>query len=238
MNISRVDQLKRWDRALLKLKIVDREPEEEVLAFLNEGPAHLGMKGLEIGCGLGRHTLAALTLGFKMVAVDFSEVAVKGTRELVKAAGFKANILFASMGRLPFRDGEFDFTFSWCVLNHGTRSLFERALVESIRVLRYGGISFGFVISRNDPRYGCGVAVDEDCFRFIDGPEAGIIHYFPTKEVLEGALNRVACIKGIKEVRYQGEEIKTYHPELSFSCHFAYRVQKLPNGSRKGKGSG
>jgi len=227
MTLSLVGQSKLWDRALAAFSFVDVEPEEEILAFLNQGPAHLGLQGLDIGCGLGRHTLTALKLGFKMAAVDFSELAVAKTRALVSSHGYYADIRLASMDSLPFNDGEFDFTFSWCVLNHGTRALFEQALLESVRVLRPGGISFGFVMSRSDPRYGHGIQIEEDCFIFIKGIESNLCHYFPSKVVLESVLQKAAHIEEIREIQFTGKEIQVYHPEFTYSSHFAFRIRKF-----------
>jgi ubiquinone/menaquinone biosynthesis C-methylase UbiE len=222
MSFPLYKQSRQWDHALKLLSCIETEPEEEILAFLNN--PSLGKHGLDIGCGLGRHTLAALKLGFKMTAIDFSEYAVIETRKLIKSQEFQANIFVASMHNLPFKDGEFDFTFSWCVLNHGTRSLFERALMESIRVLRSGGVSFGFVMSRKDPRYRQGIQVERDCFIFTEGAEVGICHFFPSRMVLVSTLKRIAYIKEFREVQYK--DLRVYHPESIFSCHFAYLIQK------------
>lgn len=222
MTFSFYKQSRQWDHTLKLLSYIDTKPEEEILSFLNN--PSLGKYGLDIGCGLGRHTLAALKLGFKMTAIDFSEYAVLETWKLIKSQGFQADISVASMHNLPFRDGEFDFTFSWCVLNHGTRSLFKRALIESVRVLRSGGLSFGFVMSRKDPRYRQGIQVEKDCFMFTEGAEAGIFHFFPSRAFLQSIFKRIVHIKKFWEVQY--ENIRDYHPESRFSCHFAYLIQK------------
>lgn len=219
-------QSKIWDCSLQAFAKIDIEPEKEVLDFLSKGPNILGRRGLEIGCGLGRHTLAALNLGFEVSAVDFSNYAINSTHELIKPYKYKANILNASMNKLPFKDGEFDFTFSWCVLNHGTRDFFEKSIVESIRVLRPGGFSFGFVMSKKDSRYGHGIPLGEDCFIFTEGIEAGICHYFPSEVVLNSVLKKKAYYIEFNEIQYSDDELVIYHSEAKCSSHFCYIVQK------------
>src|SRR5436190_1635471 len=111
------EQARRWDTALDALSVVDVEPETEVLNFLERGPADIGIRGLDIGCGLGRHTLAAAQRGYVMTAVDISRLGVRKTRSLLHHQRFDVGVLVASMTALPFQDEAFDFAFSWCVLN-------------------------------------------------------------------------------------------------------------------------
>ncbi len=215
-----------WDRSLVELARVDREPEPELMEFLRLGTTTLGCRGLDIGCGLGRHTAAALRLGYDMTAIDFSEIAVEGTKALAHAEGFEVEVRCASMHRLPFASDQFDFAFSWCVLNHGTRAVFEAALSEALRVVRRDGFFFGFVMSQNDPRYGHGIPIEENCFAFSEGPEAGVCHYFPNRADLLTALSRHAHVEKLEEVSFGGEETTFYHPEMKHSCHFSFVARK------------
>jgi len=215
-----------WNQALVTLAEKDREAEPELAAFLEMGRERIGEHGLDIGCGFGRHTLAALRMGYKMAAIDFSDVAVRNTHQLLLSEGFRADVRCASMHKLPFRDARFDFAFSWCVLNHGTREIFEQAISEAVRVLRSGGVLFGFVMSQRDSRFGRGLPVGEDCFAFTEGPERGVCHYFPTERSLVASLQRFSTIERLKEVVFDGEENAFYHPESRRSCHFEFIARK------------
>jgi SAM-dependent methyltransferase len=226
MNVVMQNQRVLWDRVLVDLSERDRDPEPELGAFLALGPERIGGDGLDIGCGLGRHTLAALRAGYRMAAVDFSEVAVQRTKEIVRGEGFAADVRCASMHELPFLDETFDFCFSWCVLNHGRRETFEKAIDEAVRVLRPGGVLFGFVMGQGDSRFGAGDQLGEDCFVFVDGPEKGVCHYFPSEGVLVRALERSTRIESLREVVWEGEENQFYHPEMEHSSHFAFLARK------------
>jgi len=226
MNFELDEQRKLWDRALGDLAVVDHAPEPELMEFLQLGGTELGRHGLDVGCGFGRHTIAALKLGFEMSAIDFSINAIQETRAAVSAEGFCADVQQASMDHLPFQTNTFDFAFSWCVLNHGTRTVFERAITEVLRVIRPGGRFFGFVMSRNDSRFGKGIKIAEGCYAFTEGPETGVCHYFPTQAEVTELLQRSTVIERFEEVSFSGQENEYYHPEMAHSCHFRFMVRK------------
>jgi ubiquinone/menaquinone biosynthesis C-methylase UbiE len=224
--IESYNQSKIWDRALNDLAHIDYYPENELKTFLNKLKILSEINGLEIGCGLGRHSLAALEMGFRMTSIDFSEAAVVQTGKIIKNSRHNGNVIKASMEHLPFKDGVFDFSFSWCVLNHGTEKTLRNAVKESLRVVKTKGYSFGFIISNKDSRYGKGEKVFTDCFVFDEGIEAGICHYFPSIEKIRGLFEKDANILEMKEVIEVGENIKKYHPINTQSCHIIYFVKK------------
>lgn len=226
MDAGVIEQAKMWDRILVDMAKKDCEPEPELLEFLDRGFNKIGASGLDIGCGLGRHTLAAVKLGFKMTAIDISQTAVDHTKSIASYNNVSVRVQRASMNSLPFKDNEFDFAFSWCVLNHGTKEVFEDAIAEAVRVIRPGGYFFGFVLSSDDPRYGQGKLVEKDCFMFTDGIETGICHYFPSQKDLKSLLSSFTELEEFSEVRYEGEELNFYHPELHSSCHINFLLKK------------
>jgi SAM-dependent methyltransferase len=216
----------RWNRALEQLRSIDNDPEEEAIRFFQSSFLKRGSHGLDIGCGFGRHTLLAAQLGFRMTAVDFSRKAVEMTRNALGNVGYQIDVSLASMNALPFSDGIFDFSFAWCVFNHATQSLFEEAIEEAIRILRPNGICLGFVMSKNDPRYGSGIRVERDCFVFMSGIETGIYHYFPTEHNIKNILEALSFIEVFREIRYETNDVAAYHPGVYRSQHFLFVVRK------------
>ncbi|MEA2818169.1 MAG: hypothetical protein QOJ86_173 [Bradyrhizobium sp.] len=81
-----------------------------------------GKTFLDIGCGSGLHSLAALSLGAASVtAIDIDENSVATTRELLTkyapGAGWTAQIS-SVFGASPDTLGKFDVVYSWGVLHH------------------------------------------------------------------------------------------------------------------------
>lgn len=72
---------------------------------------------LDAGCGAGRFTDVAATLGARVIAVDLSD-AVIAARANTRDHGDRAEIVQASLFRLPFRVGTFDGVFCMGVIQH------------------------------------------------------------------------------------------------------------------------
>ena len=138
---------------------------------------------LELGCGQGRDTLVFARSGFRVYALDYSEVAIRTIREKAEEAGisdliqpFRHDI----RNPLPFEDGSLDACFS--------HMLFCMALtVEDLdflageirRVLKPGGLNVYTVRHTGDPHYQKGIHRGEDMY------EVGgfIVHFFSREKV-------------------------------------------------------
>lgn len=107
-----------------------------------------GKTVLDLGCGSGRWTYAMASLGANVVAVDFSDAAVEITRQVTQGIG-SVTVVQASLFRLPFAPGQFDFVVSWGVLHH------TRDTVEAFRavapLVRPGGRLHIMVYERRNP---------------------------------------------------------------------------------------
>ena len=100
-----------------------------------------GKTFLDIGCGSGLHSLAALSLGATAVmAVDIDENSVSTTQELLTkhAPGLKWTARVASIfDASPDSLGRFDVVYSWGVLHH-TGDMW-RAIERAADLVRSGG---------------------------------------------------------------------------------------------------
>jgi 2-polyprenyl-6-hydroxyphenyl methylase/3-demethylubiquinone-9 3-methyltransferase len=81
-----------------------------------------GKRFLDIGCGSGLHSLAALRLGAsEVVAVDIDPDSVETTREVLRAHASEDSWRTLKMSVFdldPKALGEFDVVYSWGVLHH------------------------------------------------------------------------------------------------------------------------
>ena len=105
-----------------------------------------GMRMLDLGCGQGRHTFAALRRGAEVVAVDLNEADLEYVDALVSAMAEAGEIkpqdspvtLKADALHLPFEDGHFDRVLASEILEHLPDD--RTAMVEIARVTRSGGL--------------------------------------------------------------------------------------------------
>ncbi len=122
--------------------VTDTEIEHAILNLqrLSEGDLK-GKRFLDIGCGSGLHSLAALRLGAsEVVAVDLDPDSVTTTRKLldIHARGQRWSVLERSVFELPEGyAGAFDVVYSWGVLHH-TGDM-QRALRIAATLVRPGG---------------------------------------------------------------------------------------------------
>ncbi|MEU2248191.1 class I SAM-dependent methyltransferase [Streptomyces sp. NPDC019224] len=123
-----------WDgRADAYARTAARLCVRTVPALLDAAGVGAGTRLLDVGCGSGNVTVAALARGAVVRAVDAEPGMVEATRRAAPGAEVRAGAL----PQLPYAEREFDAVVANFVLNHVGRPL--DALVELRRVTRPGG---------------------------------------------------------------------------------------------------
>jgi tellurite methyltransferase len=123
---------------------------------------------LDLGCGVGRHTLALARAGFTVTALDGSESGIAYLREQAATAGFDIAAQSGLMTDLPYADASFDYVLAWNVIYHGDGVIVDHCIDEIRRVLRPHGLYQGTMLSKRNGNFGKGRAVADDTF-VIDG---------------------------------------------------------------------
>jgi SAM-dependent methyltransferase len=110
-----------------------------------------GGRLLDVGCGEGRHAIAAARVGFRAVGIDYEPLAIKRARQFARAAGVKhVNFQKAGIFSLPFPDDSFDIVLDYGCLHHQRKSDWLRYRVSILRVLKPRGF---FILSVFSPRF-------------------------------------------------------------------------------------
>jgi 2-polyprenyl-6-hydroxyphenyl methylase/3-demethylubiquinone-9 3-methyltransferase len=95
-----------------------------------------GARFIDIGCGSGIHSLAAVRLGAaQVVAIDIDPDSVAATKELLAREGVVADVREESVFHAT---GQFDVVYSWGVLHH-TGDMW-RAVRSAAELVRPGGL--------------------------------------------------------------------------------------------------
>lgn len=110
-----------------------------------------GGRMLDIGCGEGRHSIAAARLGFRVTAIDFEPLALARARRFARRKGAK-RVVFrrADVLRLPFSRGRFDLALDCGCLHHQRKSDWSKYKANLLRVLKPEGF---YVLSVFSPRF-------------------------------------------------------------------------------------
>jgi tellurite methyltransferase len=134
------------------------EPDQAVVGLVKQLDRSKVSEVLDLGCGVGRHTLSFARAGFSVTAADISDSALAVVR---KRSGDdkRVRIVKGAYSEDLFPAASFDLTLAWNVLYHGSRDDFKRATGLIRRWLRPNGLLFFTCPSRRDAKYGNGEEV-------------------------------------------------------------------------------
>ncbi len=111
-----------------------------------------GRRVLDLGCGIGRHTVAMARAGLAVTAADVSPSGVATCAAWLAREGLSATTVRHEMATLPFPDRFFDGLVSYNVIYHATVAGMRRILAEIRRVLRPDGRLYVTIIARDDSK--------------------------------------------------------------------------------------
>jgi tellurite methyltransferase len=153
------------------------EPRREVLDIMPELRERRVRTVLDLGCGIGRHSLLLADAGFDVDALDGSET---GLNELRKNADERNLTIRPQQGNadeLPYSDTMFDFVLSWDVLYHGNLAETAHRIAEVWRVLKPGGLFQASFLSVRHKNYRVGKQVSPNTF-VEDNEDRGHPHFY------------------------------------------------------------
>lgn len=185
---------RRWATAEGRADWLTPEPfVEQALTLLRERGVR---NALDLGCGVGRHTVYLAQRGIATTGVDASEEALTHTGSALTAAGLPVDVRHALMSELPFSDGAFDLVLSWNVIYHGSGADVRRTLGEIRRVLRPGGLYLGTMLSKRNARFGVGEEVAPDTFVITGSDDdKAHAHFYCDQAALTQLLEGFALLK-------------------------------------------
>ena len=168
---------------------------------------------LDIGCGMGNHTVALAKRGFKVVAFDASPEAVKQTKRWLKREKLAATVTCADFRAFDFGHNRFDGILSMNAIQHGTE-VEVRDVVKSIyRSLKPGGMFLATLPPRKNlksyRKIGC------NTFTPLSGSEKGIPHVLFTKQLIDDIFSD-----------FKRDPLERDHMELDHIDHFVVRGSK------------
>lgn len=176
------------------------EPHSEVLALVPELRARGVRSVLDLGCGVGRHSLLLADAGFDVQAMDGSETGLKVLRQNAAARGLALEVRQGDADSLPFADASLDYVLAWDVLYHGNQGDVERRVAEIWRVLKPGGLFQGTMLSLRHKNYRVGKEVAPNTF-VEDNEDRGHPHFYC------GAADMVSLFSGFELLKL-GQHIK------------------------------
>lgn len=179
---------------------------------------------LDLGCGLGRHTILFAKNGFKTSALDISENAVERTKKWAEEEKLNVDFAVGDMLALPYKDNIFDCIFCRNVMSHTNTEGIKKIISEIKRVLTIDGEFYLTLASKNTWGFKQDwPQVDENTkLRMEEGPEYKVPHFYADYELIKELFSdfKIEFIYHVAD--YYEKEGKT-----SESWHYHVLIRKL-----------
>lgn len=178
------------------------EPSEDAYYYLNRWKKQGFKKFLDLGCGLGRHSILFAQNGFEVDALDLSDKGLEVLKEKAEGLGFQINLSLGDMNSLPYASESFDCLLAYHVISH-TDSVGIKKIIEELgRVLKTGGEFFITLCSKNSPSFASGRYKNLDANTILkdEEPEVDVPHFY-------------SDTAGVKELLREFEIIRLRHIE-------------------------
>ena len=132
---------KGWDWKIIKddPESVWKNPSIESYYLLNRWSALNMNRFLDLGCGLGRHTILFAQNGFNVSCFDISENAIERTKKWCEEENLKCDYEVGDMLELPYKDDTFDCILCRNVISHTDTEGMKKIVSELKRVLKKDG---------------------------------------------------------------------------------------------------
>lgn len=195
--------------------------------YLVERWRGMGFKDfLDLGCGLGRHSILFGKNGFEVSCFDISADAIKETQKWAEAENLEFNYQVGDMLKLPYPDESFGTILCRNVISHTDTVGMKKVVDELYRVLRPGGECYLTLGSKDT--WGWKETdwelIDENTkLRREDGPEDGIPHFYADYELIKALFNKfdILDVYQVEEFHENQAEDKVYE-----SWHYHVLIRK------------
>ncbi len=168
---------------------------------------------LDLGCGLGRHSLLFAQNGFQVNAFDLSHTAITELRERSSRLGVTIECHIGDMTSLPYSDESFDCLLAYHVISHTDTQGIRIILNEIHRVLKKGSEFYLTLCSKNSWSFqeaGYPKHDENTIVKIEDGPENGIPHFYSDERTIEKLFTdfKLENIRHTKDVVFNGTPLQ------------------------------
>jgi SAM-dependent methyltransferase len=172
-------------------------PSEDVFYLLHRWTGQARRSILDLGCGLGRHSLLFALYGFDVTALDASESGLCRLEAAAAKLSLSVHTVHADLTKLPFDAGSFDFVLAYHSIYHVDSEGMAAAMDELHRILKPASEVYLTFNSKTNPTYADpGNRVVDDHVRWKREEDGGILpHYYCDLGDVRKLLARFTIIK-------------------------------------------
>ena len=211
-------QSKGWKWEIVKDEIADiwKNPAAESFYLLSRWKNQNKQNFLDLGCGLGRHSILFALNGFDVSAFDISDNSVERTKNWANELGLKINVKQGDMLNIPFDNNSMDCILCMNVISHTDTNGVLRVIDEIKRVLKKSGECYLTLASKDTWGYKQNWPVVDENTKLRDeqGPEYMVPHFYADYDLINKIFNdfEIIDVKHIGTYYVKdGKKYESYH---------------------------
>ncbi len=195
------------------------EPSEDIYYYLHLWSEKRSKKLLDLGAGIGRHSLLFAKNGFDVTAFDFSKEGLDKIENFADQLNLEIDLVNGNMNRLPFASQSFDFVVAYNSIYHTDYEGLIRTIYEIRRVLKANGEAFVTMLSKNDKSFidGSRSLIAENTLMKKEEDGSILPHFFVDEEYIYKLFKSFHIISL--------KQIEEFHEDKTF-FHYAIHLRK------------
>ena len=218
---------KAWNWSMLNeetQKEIWLEPSIESYYLVNRWKRQGKKEFLDIGCGLGRHSIQFAKEGFNVTSIDLSQEAIDSAKRWAQDEKLDIQFLHSDMMDIPYEDNSFDCILCRNVISHTDTEGIETIINKIYNLLKINGECFLTLGSKNastykDPK---NIIVDENTkLRMDEGPEKGVPHFYADMNIIPRLFKKFKI-----EYLAQSQEFKEKDGKFNSYWHYYLLIRK------------
>lgn len=172
---------------------------------------------LDLGCGIGRHTILFASSNINVYAFDLSIDGINETKKWANQLNLNnIDYCVGDMLNLPYKDNMIDSIICYNVISHTNTQGVKKVISEINRVLKRGGEAFITLCSKDTWSYkqDWPKIDDNTLLKMEEGPEYKIPHFYADYELIKELFKDFEIIK-LRHIEdfytSNNKECKSYH---------------------------
>ena len=172
---------------------------------------------LDLGCGLGRHSILFGKNGFNVSCFDISKEAIKKTKEWAEKEKLQFKYKVGDMLKLPYDNNSFDAILCRNVISHTDTEGMKKVVAELKRVLKENGecyITLGSKETWGFKQEDWPLVDENTRLRMEEGPEYKIPHFYADYNLIKELFKEfeIIHINHIEDFyENKGKTFSSYH---------------------------
>lgn len=161
----------------------------------------------DAACGFGAHTVCFAANGFEVAGFDISPTSVEITKQGLAKCGFpNVEVKVASLLDIGYADASFDAVNVRAVIDHLTMSDAQKAVEESFRIIRKGGlVLISFDSAEEEDFWEEHIEIEPGTMQYVSGERAGMLFHLYEWEEIDRLLEKYEIVE--KWTTRKGEQV-------------------------------